>query len=64
MATKKMKRVLDTVSDLVLDFVYYDRKEDSELDCDAIDEILRDPDNRLAIVDHFSSLLEETAKDL
>ena len=31
------QEILDAISDLVSDFVYYDRKEDEDLPCDSID---------------------------
>jgi hypothetical protein len=40
--TNPRKCILDVVSDLVLDFVAYDRKEDDELPRGAIDNAVND----------------------
>jgi len=44
MATKEEYKalILDSVSDLVSDFLYYDRKEDEELPVDKIEELVKD----------------------
>ena len=44
MATKEEYKalILDSVSDLVSDFLYYDRKEDEELPVDKIEELIKD----------------------
>lgn len=36
------KRILNTISDLVLNFTYYDRKEDEELTMEALAEAVED----------------------
>ena len=36
----KKQMILDTLSDLVTDFLYYDRKEDEDLPVDSIQEAI------------------------
>jgi hypothetical protein len=33
--------ILDTISDLVKDFIYYDRKEDEDLPVGSIEDVIR-----------------------
>lgn len=50
--------ILDTVSDLVADFTYYDRKEDEELPRGAIEAAIERGDVTIdQIVDHFRFML-------
>lgn len=55
------QNILDTVDDLVANFLYYDRKEDQDLPRGAIDRAIRDgvitADD---IVQHFSEVLKRT----
>jgi len=53
---KTKKVILDTVSDLVAKFMYYDRKEDEELGVGAIDSALENSIITLdEIMDRFKS---------
>lgn len=38
------KLILNTVSDLVLNFTYYNRKEDEDLPCEAIENAIKNGD--------------------
>jgi hypothetical protein len=40
MAENKRQTILNTVQDLVSDFVYYDRKEDEDLSTDQMNEAI------------------------
>lgn len=55
--------ILDTVSDLVADFTYYDRKEDHELPRGAIEgAIARGEITVDEIVEHFRARLVEAVE--
>lgn len=52
------KIILDTVSDLVADFYYYDRKEDEELPRGAIEAAIERGEITVdEIVEHFRATL-------
>ena len=51
--------ILNTVNDLVLDFLYYDRKEDEDLPERSIQKAIEVGDISVKdIVDHFESQLK------
>lgn len=58
------QNILDTVDDLVANFLYYDRKEDQDLPRGAIDRAIRDgvitADD---IVQHFSEVLKKNLSE-
>lgn len=52
--------ILDTVGDLVSDFVFYDRKEDEELSVKALKQAFRDGTITVEeVVQHFKAQLEK-----
>lgn len=52
--------ILNTITDLVSKFMYYDRKEDEELPVDAIENAIRNGEITLdEIVDKFRSEIEK-----
>ncbi len=56
--SKKTKRqlILEAISDLACDFMYYDRKEDSELENGDIETAIEKGEITVKeILDHFSS---------
>lgn len=56
---KRRQHIMDTVSDLVANFMYYDRKEDSDLPLGAIEEAVAGGQITLdEIVAHFRSVLQ------
>jgi hypothetical protein len=56
--------IFTTISDLVQDFIYYDRKNDEELGVDEIEQAIR---SRIISIDeivaHFKICLEEALKN-
>ena len=62
MADKNNRRkvILTTVGDLVADFLYYNRKGDTELPVGQIEAAIREGDITAdTIVDHFRAMLVE-----
>lgn len=60
MSAKTKELILDTINDLVADFLYYDRKEDEELPVGAIDKaVATDVISIGEIVDKFRSELHK-----
>lgn len=56
----RRKIILNTVDDLVTNFLYYDRKEDKSLPVDAIKEAISVGEIRIMeIVNHFESNLRK-----
>lgn len=56
--------ILDTVSDLVSNFVYYDRKEDEDLSITDLDEAIQLHEITIdEIVDKFKDTLKDTYPD-
>ena len=54
------KRIQNNVSDLISDFLYYDRKEDEDLPRGAIDQAIKDGIiTEKEIVDQFAKELSE-----
>lgn len=52
--------ILDTISDIVTDFLFYDRKEDEELPVGKIEECIKAGEITVKeIVDYFESCLKE-----
>ena len=58
----KRQRILDTVIDMVTDFLYYDRKEDEELPRGAIDAEVKE--GRITVDEIVSEFREELVKGL
>ena len=55
-----IKVLEDTVSDLITDFLYYDRKEDDQLPCGMIEDAVKDGKITVdEIVDLFRTHLTE-----
>ena len=53
--------VLDTISDLCGDFLYYDRKEDEELDMETLNRIVESGEITIdEMVSEFRKHLEDT----
>jgi hypothetical protein len=60
----KSKVILDTVRDLVGDFLYYDRKEDEQLPRGAIQQAVRDGDiSEDTIIAEFATHLRKGLRD-
>lgn len=58
------ERILDTISDLVVNFTYYDRKEDEELTIYMLEESVENGWITLdEIVEQFKSDLEDAFRD-
>lgn len=51
-------KLSDVVTDLVSDLLFYGRKEDDELSVDQIEDLLADPEMRVAVVELFRQELE------
>ncbi len=62
MNEKRRELILETVRDLVADFLYYDRKEDEELGPDEIDEAIDEGD--LTIDEITEAFRDEVRKRL
>lgn len=59
-----VQTVFDTVTDLVSNFLYYDRKEDDELPAGAIQDAIRDGHIAIDdIVEHFREKLVEGTEE-
>lgn len=60
----KKQIIFDTISDLVADFVFYDRKEDEELSSKQLENAIK---NKIITIDeivlHFKQCLEENFND-
>jgi len=57
--------ILNTVEDLVSDFLYYDRKEDEELEVGMIEKaIVQNNITVNEITDHFKNLINENLNDI
>lgn len=56
----KKELILDTLSDLVSNFLYYDRKEDEELAVGEIEQAIHDDEITIEeMVEHFKDCLLE-----
>ncbi len=56
--------VLDTVENLISDFLYYDRKEDDELPIGVIEKLIAEGViTEIEIVAHFTTHLMKELKD-
>jgi len=52
--------ILATISDIVADFIYYDRKEDEELPCGRIEEAVKNGEiTAKEIIDYFEYCLRD-----
>lgn len=60
MAKSRRQHILDTVNDLVASFMYYDRKEDEDLPCGAIQEAVKAGEITYEeIVSYFKKVLQD-----
>ena len=60
MSSELKQTILNTVDDLVSDFLYYDRKEDEELSSEELSNSLKDGIITIdEIVEQFSTRLRE-----
>ena len=60
MSRSKKQLILDTLSDMLQDFLYYDRRDDSELLRGDIEEAVADGDITIEdMVKHFEKELKE-----
>lgn len=60
MKNTKREIILATVSDMVADFVYYDRKEDIDLSMDDLNQAIKTGEITVdEICDRFKELLKE-----
>jgi coenzyme F420-reducing hydrogenase gamma subunit len=58
------QNILDTIHDLVMDFVYYDRKEDETLSMNELDNAVKNGTITIEeMVSEFKKLLEESFKE-
>lgn len=63
METKK-QLALDTITDLVADFLYYDRKNDDELSRENIKTLLESKElTKEEIKEHFNKALDEALEE-
>ena len=59
------EKILNTISDLVTDFTYYDRKEDQELTQEILEAAVRDTDIFISeMSQHFGSELIKAFEDI
>lgn len=55
----RRQAILDTIDDLVSDFLYYDRKEDEDLPRGAIESAIKNGEiTSKEIVEHFAAALQ------
>jgi predicted RNA-binding protein associated with RNAse of E/G family len=56
--------ILDTISDLCIDFLFYDRKEDEQLSSDQLEEAVKSGEITIDdMVNEFRKHIEEAFKD-